>query len=162
MKRSNPQFSKYGIIKDNPILRTWSRIKARCYGNKTKSYKHYEGKGIKMCEEWLNNKDAFYEWAMANGWKKGLTIDRINSNGNYEPSNCRWLTKAENNAKTVHKRSGRLHGNSLINEYHVIAMRYLAKANFTHQEISDFIGVNRVTVTNAISGETWKHVKEGL
>ena len=70
-------------------------MKLRCYNPKIKSYKDYGGRGIKICPEWLENKMNFYNWAMANGYEDGLTIERIDVNGNYEPSNCHWITKAE-------------------------------------------------------------------
>jgi hypothetical protein len=77
----------------------------RCYYPTTNGYERYGGRGIKMCDEWLNNPDSFYEWSINNGYKKGLTIDRIDVNGNYEPSNCRWVTKEiqDNNRRTNRK-----------------------------------------------------------
>lgn len=66
----------------------------RCNRQKNKDYKHYGGRGIKVCEEWQNDFQNFYDWAMANGYCDGLTIDRINNDGDYEPSNCRWTTRA--------------------------------------------------------------------
>ena len=70
-------------------------MKARCYNPNSKSYKWYGGKGIIVCEEWLNDKTKFHEWAINNGYEDSLTIDRKDSNGNYEPNNCRWATYEE-------------------------------------------------------------------
>lgn len=66
-------------------------MKKRCYDIKEFSYKHYGARGIKICDEWLNHPNNFVEWALKNGYKEGLSIDRINNDGNYEPSNCRWV-----------------------------------------------------------------------
>ena len=70
-------------------------MKARCYNNKHESYNRYGGKGIKICEEW-HNYILFKEWAVNNGYKNGFTIDRINSNRDYGPDNCQWITRLEN------------------------------------------------------------------
>ena len=66
-------------------------IKTRCYNKNRDYYKDYGGRGIKVCQEWLNNPQSFIDWAKLNGYQKGLYIDRINANGNYEPLNCRFV-----------------------------------------------------------------------
>lgn len=69
-------------------------MKSRCYRPTEDSFKWYGGKGVAVCEEWHDFK-AFMEWALAHGYRDDLTIDRIDSDGNYEPSNCRWATYKE-------------------------------------------------------------------
>lgn len=62
------------------------------------AWKDYGGKGVSICEEWLGDFTNFYNWSLINGYKEGLSIDRIDFNGNYEPNNCRWITKSYNTA----------------------------------------------------------------
>lgn len=101
---SSLRLKKHG--KTNTILyKTWKNIKNRCYNKNTKKYNYYGGRGIFVCEEWLNNFESFYNWSIHNGWKKGLTIDRIDVNGNYEPSNCRWVdwkTQQRNKSNNIY------------------------------------------------------------
>lgn len=79
-----------------PLYRVWATMRGRCMNPNHTSYKNYGARGISVCNEW-DEYESFRDWANSNGYKKGLAIDRIDSNGNYTPENCRWITQAENN-----------------------------------------------------------------
>ena len=90
------------------IYQIWADMKERCFNINNKAYKNYGERGIKVCDEWIDKKNGFinfYNWAIKNGYKEYLTIDRINVNGNYEPSNCRWATwkQQANNRRMTRK-----------------------------------------------------------
>lgn len=72
------------------LYRIWQGMRNRCNLATNKYYKNYGGRGISVCTEWLDSFENFYEWAMSNGYKENLTLDRKDNNGNYEPSNCQW------------------------------------------------------------------------
>lgn len=78
----------------------WINMKQRCFNPNIRAYKYYGNKGITVCKEWLNSYQAFKWWAILNGYQENLTIDRIDSGGNYEPSNCQWITISENVKKS--------------------------------------------------------------
>jgi hypothetical protein len=86
------------------LYRIWRDMKSRCYYQKNDNYKYYGGRGIIVCPEWLQSFKAFEAWAIANGYHDGMTIDRKNTDGNYEPSNCRFITHREqqNNRSNNH------------------------------------------------------------
>jgi hypothetical protein len=81
----------------HPLYNVWENIKKRCFHPNNPSYKYYGGRGIMMCDAWCKDFQVFYDWCMANGWEKGLQIDRKDNDGNYEPSNCRCVTHLANN-----------------------------------------------------------------
>lgn len=81
------------------LYQTRAAMIQRCYNKNNPGYKYYGGKGVKVCQEWLNDFEIFREWALANGYTDELTIDRENSSGDYEPDNCQFVTKSENSKK---------------------------------------------------------------
>ncbi len=91
------KIGEYGSHKNSchQLYDCWRNIKRRCYNNNTEDYKNYGGRGIEVCEEWKKDYIPFLEWALENGFEEGLTIDRIDNSGNYEPNNCRWITQKE-------------------------------------------------------------------
>ena len=86
------------------IYGIWSDMKRRCNNPQNKRYERYGGRGIKVCEEWLHNFQAFYDWAMANGYREDLTIERRNIDDNYCPQNCEWVTWKQQQRNTSRSR----------------------------------------------------------
>jgi hypothetical protein len=88
---------KHGLT-HHPLYRILHGIIQRTTNPNLLAYKNYGGRGIVVCQEWLNNPAQFVTWAESNGWAKGLEIDRIDNNSGYSPVNCRFVTRKENNS----------------------------------------------------------------
>ena len=103
--KTNPRFGcvclfgksnkKHGLW-NSKLYSIYMQIKARCCNVNNPAYEYYGGRGITICDEWLNNSKSFFDWAMANGYQKDLEIDRIDNNLGYSPGNCRWITHQQN------------------------------------------------------------------
>lgn len=91
-------------LRKHDLYKTWLNIKSRCYNSNNSHYKYYGKKGIGMCDDWKNNFKSFYDWAINNGWKRGLSIERVDNNKQYEPKNCKWIdmSKQSQNRTTNH------------------------------------------------------------
>ncbi|WP_051591150.1 hypothetical protein [Bacillus sp. UNC438CL73TsuS30] len=85
---------KHGLSKTR-IHGLWRKVIDRCTNLNASNYHNYGGRGIWVCNSWLNDFMAFYDWAMSNGYQEGLSLKRIDVNGNYEPSNCKWIEPRE-------------------------------------------------------------------
>lgn len=120
----------HGLSKTN-IYRIWASMKDRCTRNNCSAYPNYGGRGITVCQEWLDSFEVFYAWATENGYEEGLSIDRIDVNGNYEPSNCRWVTME---AQAHNKRTN-------------VFITYNGETH-TLKQWSDIVGVNYFTMQN--------------
>ena len=105
-RRSSETHKTHGLI-GTKLYVIWKGIKGRVLNVKNHKYIDYGGRGITICDEWLDVQN-FYNWAMSNGYEenKGLSIDRIDNDGNYEPSNCRWTTQ------TIQTRNQRIRKNN--------------------------------------------------
>lgn len=86
----NRLYKHHGLHKTK-LHKVWTRMKHRCISEEASKKKYYLDKGIKVCDEWAYDFKKFYDWAIANGYDEGLSIDRIDNEKNYEPSNCRWV-----------------------------------------------------------------------
>lgn len=87
-------YRKHGMT-GTRLYSIWKGIKTRCYNKNHIHYENYGGRGITVCNDWKDDFRAFADWAIANGYSSELTIDRIDPNGNYEPSNCKWSAVKE-------------------------------------------------------------------
>ena len=95
--------TKHGLY-SHPVYKIHSSMKQRCKNPNSQRWEYYGGKGISVCDEWQDFM-TFYNWAVNNGWLKGLSIERINSCGNYCPDNCEWITVAENTRRSNARKS---------------------------------------------------------
>ena len=153
-------------LSDKRIYYIYYAIKDRCYNPKTKCYKRYGGRGITMCDEWKNDFKTFYVWAVANGYKEEIlpngrnkwTIDRIDTNGNYEPSNCRWITIKEQSRNTRKNKLIEFNGekHTLSEWTEILNLPY----SRIYKRLSDGWSVERAFTTPVIEKHINKKYKE--
>lgn len=146
---NNPKY-RHGLTDGktyrHPVYTAWQNMKARCYNPNNAKYPRYGGRGITVCDEWLDS-SQFAKWAFENGWRKGLTIDRVNNDGNYEPSNCKWISKSANPRK---KSTTKL----TYQKAREIYMRAVAGEN--RKQLAIEFNVSPSTVAVIVNGLTWK------
>lgn len=135
----------YADVTKRRIHQTWRNMIWRCYREEHCSYKYYGARGIVVCDEWLNDFLTFYDWAFANGYSDGLTIDRIDVNGNYEPSNCRWVTQKE---QANNKRTNKLFA---YNGETKTVSQWAELLGISHQALDDRLKSENWTVEEALT-----------
>lgn len=137
LKLENPDY----IIRD-----CYYGMLKRCYSKKRADYCIYGGRGIQVCEEWRASFAAFRDWAVANGWKQGLQIDRIDCDGDYEPDNCRFVTSQTNN---------RNRRNNKLDESKVRQIREMLKDGKSCRSISKEFGVHDSLIGRIKHNKQW-------
>ena len=142
--------TKHGL-RQHPLYAVWCTMKARCYNLNNKRYKNYGERGIKVCKTWRESFKTFYDWCIANGYERGLTIDRINNNGNYEPSNCRFVT---NEINSQNRHNTKLN----LNIAQEIRNARLLIPELTVDEISHAYSVDASTIYNILNHKVWRNI----
>ena len=127
------------------LYNVWKAMKQRCSNPNYKQYKDYGGRGITICPEWTNDYTKFKDWALNNGYTKGLQINRIENDGNYEPSNCEWITPAKN----AQNRNNNTVTMQLANEIRDL----YATGNYTHRQLAK--KYNIWGISDIINNKSW-------
>lgn len=130
------------------LYQIWSDMKTRCLCETNGSYARYGGRGIKVCPDWMKYSN-FKSWALSNGYADNLQIDRTNNNGNYEPSNCRWVTPAKN---TQNRNCVKLSATD------VLLIREKLSEGFTVAELSRQYHVGTTIISNIKNNKKWIEV----
>lgn len=153
-----------GVGKKEPLYRTWAGIKTRCYNPKAFAFHRYGGRGICMCEEWRYDYVQFRDWALSSGYKSGMSIDRIDVNGNYEPGNCHWLTRSEHAKKTTSdNRHKSLAESTFAIDRHTASMiKQLLNDGLSTSEISLRLNLPKHITSNIYTGKSWVDVEPQL
>lgn len=130
------------------LYKIWKGMKKRCNNRRSVSYKSYGAKGISICKEWLNYIN-FKIWALENGYRDNLTIDRINNNGNYCPENCRWITKEKNLGEAWQRKR-------MFNTEEITKIRKSYRAGTTIPQLANKYLVSLNTIHQIITNKTYK------
>jgi len=133
----------------HPCWRTLRKMKMRCYNPNADCYKNYGGRGITICQEWLDDPAAFVRWSLQNGWAPGLTIERKDNDGNYTPENCVWATRTQ---------QGRNSRNCKLTEADVKHIREAVAGGMMQRSLAIAFGVHEAHIWNIVHNKTWKGI----
>jgi hypothetical protein len=139
-------------MKGHPLYDVYRGMIRRCYQKDHRMYHRYGGRGITVCLEWIENRSAFFSWALSHGWERGLTLDREDTDGNYCPSNCRFVSTLINNEN----KSGGLR----VADAAVI--KSLAVLGVDYRIVSALYGITHSQMFNIKRGSRWPTVNEFL
>jgi hypothetical protein len=151
LKTSNIGCSRkcaFGKSGNRRLHKIFGLMKERCYSPAHKSYPNYGIKGITICDEWLQNSESFYQWALANGYSDGLSIDRINNDKGYSPDNCRWADKSIQSQNSKQAK---------LNENDIREIRRLYKSEYA-TDIAKKFGVSISLIYGILNGKRWKNI----
>ena len=127
------------------IYYCWTDMKTRCLNPNNSGYKYYGGRGIKICERWMDFRNFYLDMGDK---PKDMQLDRINNNGNYEPNNCRWVTSAENNQNQRTTKLNAIKVREIRRVYPIFSRKHLAeKYQVTYRNIYDIV-----------NNKTWKNI----
>lgn len=101
---SRERFTTHGLT-NHPLYEVWQAMRKRCYVPNTKQFDDYGGRGIDVCDAWVDDFVCFYEWAVVNGYQSGLSLERKDNDKGYSPENCYWATRAQQNRNTRRNRN---------------------------------------------------------
>ena len=129
------------------LYKVWSHIKLRCNYKKMHNYHYYGGRGISVCEDWTESFIKFKDWALKNGYREGLQIDRIDNNGNYEPLNCRFVEPK------INSRNRR--NNKLTEEKAGDIRREYSLGLITQRKLAEKYNINQSLVSVIVNKKVW-------
>jgi hypothetical protein len=133
----------------HPLYIKWEHMHQRCRDKNHTSYANYGGRGIKVCDEWKTFQ-GFLGWDKLVDWKSGLQIDRIDTNGDYHPENCRWATIQENSQNRT---------TTVLSPFAVRAIRRMYETGqITQREIGEIMECSQALVSNVVRGLMWSNV----
>jgi hypothetical protein len=144
--------TRHGYRRKNsthPLYIKWEHMHQRCRDKNHTSYANYGGRGISVCSEWMTFQ-GFMGWSGFSEWKPGMQIDRIDTNGNYEPQNCRWVTVQENSQNRT---------TTVLSPLAVRTIRKLYETKeMTQREIGETMNCSQALVSNVVRGLMWSNV----
>lgn len=129
------------------LYRTWKSMKSRCLNISNKFYKDYGGRGVTICLEWVNDYIKFKDWSLSHGYADNLQINRINNDGNYEPSNCNFVTRTENMRNTRHCKINIKIANEIRELYNT--------GKYIQEELAKNYGIHRGQISKIVNNKIW-------